>query len=105
MNEGNVFVCATSMKGNRSELCVLLPVLLRVEGRRESQIKNQNCVLVTHFRDVFPEFSTRHSVNDILNTFDFFNNKNDFQGKTKNSLSRRAGGKVCLASINFKSFS
>jgi hypothetical protein len=103
MNEGNVFVCATSMKGNKSELCVLLPVLLWVERRRESQIKNQNCVLVTHFHDVFPEFSTRHSVNDILNTFDFFSNKNDFQENEK-FLSRRAGGKMCLASINFKSF-
>jgi hypothetical protein len=71
-----------------------------VEGRRESQIKNQNCVLVTHFHDVFPEFSTRHSVDDILNTFDFFNNKNAFQGNE--NFSRRAGGKMCLASINFK---
>ena len=90
MNEGNVFVCAMSMKGNRSELCVLPGM----EGR-ESQIKNQNCVLVTHFHDVFPEFSTRHSVNDILNTFDFFNNENDFH-ENGEKLS-------CLASINFKS--
>jgi hypothetical protein len=83
MNEGNVFVCAMSMKGNRSELCVLPGM----EGKaRESQIKNQNCVLVTHFHDVFPEFSTRHSVNDILNTFDFFNNESDFQENEKKTL-------------------
>jgi hypothetical protein len=46
-------------------------------------------VLVTHFHDVFPEFSTRHSVNDILNTFDFFNNKSDFQENEKNLSSDR----------------
>ena len=40
-----------------------------VSGETESQIKNHNCVLVTHFRDVFPEFSIRCSVDDILNTF------------------------------------
>lgn len=80
MNEGNVFVCATSMKGNRSELCAAGDGGRR---RRESQIKNQNCVLVTHFHDVFPEFSTRHSVNDILNTFNFFTNKSDFQANGK----------------------
>lgn len=40
-----------------------------VSGETESQIKNHNCVLVTHFRDVFPEFSISCSVDDILNTF------------------------------------
>jgi hypothetical protein len=100
-----------------------------MEGKaRESQIKNQSCVLVTHFHDVFPEFSTRHSVNDILNTFDFFSNKSDFEEngkilfsnrrecvwlpstssrfrfflvveKRKNFKSRRREEKVCFASL------
>lgn len=51
MNGGNVFVCA-SMKGSKSDT---MPVEAS-ERESESQIKNQNCVLVTHFRDVFPEF-------------------------------------------------
>jgi hypothetical protein len=59
------------------------------EKARESQIKNQSCVLVTHFHDVFAEFSTRHSVNDILNTFDFFSNKSDFEENGKILFSNR----------------
>lgn len=87
MNEGNVFVCATSMKGNRSKLCAGDgdSEVRGGRGRRESQIKNQSCVLVTHFHDVFPEFSTRHSVNDILNTFDSSNKSQDFQKNDENS--------------------
>lgn len=61
------------------------------DGEWESQIKNENCVLVTHFHDVFPSFPPDVPVNDILNTFRLFQ-----------EISLSGGEKMFLVSINFK---
>lgn len=54
------------------------------DGESESQIKNQNCVLVTHFHDVFPSFPPDVPVNDILNTFRLFQEIFVSEGEQKN---------------------
>lgn len=67
------------------------PTTRERDGERESQIKNENCVLVTHFHDVFPSFPPDVPVNDILNTFRLFQ-----------EISLSGGEKMFLVSINFK---